>query len=463
MNGQKEVRAHYLVFFILGLLSIGIGILLCPDFTQIRAGLLHMILHPSLLSTDYMVVGQCMGASFVNAGLLVWATLLVYRWAQAKLQGLQVAALMMVFGYGFFGKNLFNVWPLVIGVMLASRHAGRNPREDVALAFFAASLSPLVSVLAVGTPLMIHASLWITVPISVAAGILGGFLIGRFSAYVRRLHHGASLYNGALSSGMVGILANFLLISVGLGHDRLLDNTFISGENLTLGLIVFGLSLYFILTGLILNKGFRGLHYFLGRSFSSIDFVYQFSLGKTLMNMGLVGLFCLLYVVLIPGAQLNGPVYGGLFTIVGFAAHGVTLPAMLPAAVGVSLGAFFTGGISGVLTGGDFLGPAIEKLGSRDMLVAWMFVGGFSPMTKMYGVTAAILAGFLHSITVTNIAPLHGWMVGYNNGFSMGLIAMLFFPMIEMMSKRDYFYKIFKGFLGKEQTEQGVLEKNIPS
>ena len=30
-----------------------------------------------------------------------------------------------------------------------------------------------------------------------------------------------------------------------------------------------------------------------------------------------------MYVVLIPGAQLNGPVYGGLFTIVGFADLGM--------------------------------------------------------------------------------------------------------------------------------------------
>lgn len=462
MNRNREVRAHYLVFLIQAFASIALGVLLTPNPDLIRQGLLKIILHPSLLSTDYMVVGGFLGVSFVNAGLLMLATLLVYHWVGAKLQGLQVAALLMVFGYGFYGKNLFNMWPLVLGVMLAGRRDGKRMDEIIALAFFAASLGPLVSVLAVGTPLMIDVPLLLTVPISIAAGIGAGFLIGRFSAYVGKLHHGASLYNGAMSSGLVGILTNFLLIAVGLGHDRLLDNTFISGQNRLLGLIVLGISLYYIAAGLVLNRGARGLHYFLGRSFTKIDFVYQFSMGKTLINMGLVGIFCMLYVQIIPGAQLNGPVYGGLFTIVGFAAHGVTLPSMLPAVAGVSAGAFFTGGIAGGLAGNGFLPSALAKLGSRDMLVAWMFVGGFSPMTKMYGVSAAMLAGFLHSIAVTNIAPLHGWMVGYNNGFSMGLIAMMFFPIIEMLSKRDYFHVLFKGFLGKEQTEQGVLEKNIP-
>ena len=462
MNNKALVRTHYLVFVIQAIASIAIGIVLCPDPPKLLNGLARIVSHPSLLSTDYMVVGGAIGVSFVHAGLMMLCTLGIYRIVNAKLQGLQVAALLMVFAYSFYGKNLLNIWPIVAGVFWEAKRAGK-PADSVApLAFFAGSLAPLVSVLAVGTPLLIRAPIAVTTSVGIGAGFLAGYLIGKFAAFVRTLHHGAILYNGAMSSGIVGILSNFILISLRLGHNKLLDNAFISGQNQLLGLIVFTLALYYMVAGIILNGGIRGLDYFIGKSFRGMDFVYQFSMGKTLINMGLVCLMMLLYVLILPDAQLNGPVFGGLFTIVGFAAFGVTIPSMLPAVGGVLAGAFFTGGLGGLLAGENFFDAAIEKVASRDMLVAAMFVGGFSPMTVMYGSFATFVAGVLHSITVPNIAPLHGWMVGYNNGFAMGIIAMFFLPIIEMLGKKDYFYRLYRGFFGKEQTEEyPVLKKPI--
>lgn len=460
MKRTRVIRQHYTVFLLMALGTLALGIFLCPDIERIRRGLLQIVMHPSLLPTDYMTVGGHIGVSFVHAGLMMLTAIAVFAMVGAKLQGLQVAALMMVFAFAFCGKNLLNIWPLVIGVFIEAKVANKDPAAVVPLAFFAGSLSPLVSVLAVGTPLLIHAPLTLTVPVAIVAGVIAGMLIGRFAAFVRTLHRGTILYNGAMSSGIVGILTNFLLIAMGLGHDKLIDNIYIVGFNKLLGWIVFGYAMYFLIAGLYLNKGFKGLGYFVGHTFNGTDFVYQFSMGKTLINMSLVCLAVLLYVLVIPRAQLNGPVIGGLFTIVGFAANGVTLPSMLPALAGVFMGSFLTGGVGGALVGNSFAKAGLARVASRSMVIAAMFSGGFSPMTKLYGPSASFAAGMLFSITVTNIAPLHGWMINYHNGFSMGLVAMLFLPVIQIYSEKDYVYRVYKGYFGKQQTEEhSVLKK----
>lgn len=460
MNPKREVNIHYTIFLVMAFASLIIGFVLMPDLDRVREGLIAIIKHPSLLSTDYMVVGGSIGTSFVNASIITFMALGMFRAVGAKLQGLQVAGLLMVFGYGFYGKNPLNIIPLALGVLLEAKVTGKKLEDVVALACFAAALSPLVSVLAFGTPLMIDAPLSTTLPIAIVTGIVAGGFIGKFSGYVAKLHYGASLYNGALASGIVGILINFLLVSIGLGHDRLVDNVFIAGQNRLLAGIAIGFCVYFILVGVFLNRGFRGLQYFIPRAFVKMDFVYQFSMGKTLINMGLIGLVMIAYVLVIPKAQFNGPIYGALFTIIGFAAHGVTLPAMLPCVLGVFAGAFLTGGTAHYLIHGNFIAGALEKVATRDMLLAALFIGGFSPITKMISPAAGFFGGMLHSITVPQIAILHGWMVGYNNGVSIGLIAMLFFPLIETVGKNPYLGRILKRF-AKEEDTQHVLKKHI--
>lgn len=460
LQANKIVRQHYMVFLIMALASIVLGVILCPDIVRIANGLRQIILHPSLLPTDYLTVGGHIGVGFVHAGLMTLCALFVLRVVKAKLMGLQVAGLMIIFAFSFCGKNLFNIWPLIFGVILEAKTSGKKGEDVVSLAFFACALAPLVSVLSVGTPHLILAPPMVTVPLGIVAGVIAGFLIGKYDSFVRTMHHGTVLYNGAMSAGIVGVLTNFFLIDIGLGHDRLVDNIYIVGQNRLLGWIVFGYALYFLVCGLILNGGFRGIKYLVLETFQGTDFVYQFAMGKTLINMGIVCLIALGYVLLMPKGQLNGPVFGGLFTIVGFAAQGVTPFSMLPAMGGVFMGSFLTGGIRGALVGQSFITAGLYRASIRDSVVAAMFSGGFSPMVKMYGPSAVFAAGMLFSMTVSNIPPLHGWMVNYNNGFSMGLVAVLFLPVIKMYSDRDYVYKIYKGFFGKKQLEEEDLRND---
>lgn len=462
MNRSSEVRLHYLVFLGLGIGTCLLGWLLTPDFTVQKAGMWRILVHPSLLPTDYFAVGG-IGVGLVNAGLLTLAVLIVYRLVGATLTGLQVAALMMVYGYAFFGKNLFNIWPLAAGVFVAAAWKKESLADAAPLAFFAGSLSPLVSVLAFGEQAAIAIPLAVSVPISVVAGFIAGVLIGRYAVFVRTLHRGMVLYNGAMSSGIVGILAYFVMRSIGLENDSLRSTEFITGQNALLGWIVVGVSVYFLITGLLLGGGRRGIRHLLIGTFRGTDFVYQYSMGRVLINMGVVSLLSLAYILLLPGAQLDGPVVAGLFTVVGFAAHGATAPGVIPPVFGVFLGAFLTGGLGGLLQGAAFLSSALAKAASRDMLVAAMFAGGFAPMMRLLGPMTATTAGAVHSIAVSNIAPLHGWMVGYNNGFSMGLVAILFLPVLEMMGRRDFLYRWYGRTLGRRLNEsESVLRRPRP-
>ena len=75
------------------------------------------------LLTDYFGIGG-IGAGCVNAGLLTLCACFVYYKAGAKMTGAAVACLFLVLGFALFGKNLPNVWFIVIGVLLYARFKG---------------------------------------------------------------------------------------------------------------------------------------------------------------------------------------------------------------------------------------------------------------------------------------------------------------------------------------------------
>lgn len=92
--------------------------------SEIWHGLGAMLMSPDSLLTDYMGVGG-IGAALVSAGLLTLSACLVYYLARAKMTGAAVAALFLVLGFGLFGKNLLNIWFIVLGVWAYSRFRGQ--------------------------------------------------------------------------------------------------------------------------------------------------------------------------------------------------------------------------------------------------------------------------------------------------------------------------------------------------
>ena len=77
----------------------------------------------------------------------------VYWRAGAKMTGASVAALFLVLGFGLFGKNLLNVWPIVAGVALYARFRGEPFRAHLNTAFFGGALAPIFSEILFSTDL----------------------------------------------------------------------------------------------------------------------------------------------------------------------------------------------------------------------------------------------------------------------------------------------------------------------
>jgi len=149
--------------------------------------------------------------------------------------------------------------------------------------------------------------------------------------------------------------------------------------------------------------------------------------------MGAMGLFSTAYVLLLgtfTPASLNGCLFSCIFAAAAFAANGSTLRTHLPTLTGVFLSAFITGGIIALVTGNDlgFLGGALQKVGSRGMLLAALFSVGLAPIPAEHGWKAGVFIGFAHAILVSAIGPFHNYSMLYNNGLSFGLVATFLLP-----------------------------------
>ena len=172
---------------------------------QTPAGLLRglgaILTTRDALLTDYFGVGG-VGGGCVSAGLLTLATVSVYWRAGAQMTGGAVACLFLVLGFGLFGKNLLNVWPIVAGVALYARFRGEPFRAHLNTAFFGAALAPIFSEILFSTDL----APVVSVPLALATGLGVGFILPAAAAHLFRTHMGFSLYNMGFTAGVVGTL-----------------------------------------------------------------------------------------------------------------------------------------------------------------------------------------------------------------------------------------------------------------
>ena len=172
------------------------------------------------------------------------------------------------------------------------------------------------------------------------------------------------------------------------------------------------------LLGLIITKvNLKGLKKILSYSGQlSTDYVEIGGMGATFFNMGLLGIISTLYMLFL-GGELNGPVLGGIFCVVGFGAFGKNIKTIFPPMIGATLMSLLT----------------LPETQDTNILIAILFVTALSPIAGHYGVVAGIIAGALHLTLVVNISFLHGGINLYNNGFAAGLVAAILVPFLEAL------------------------------
>ena len=190
----------YKDFYIAGLGMIVFGIAI-SSLREVSLGLINIIRAPSILISDYMQIGG-VGASFVNCGLMILLSAYLAERSRARLTGALISSLFTVAGFSFFGKNLVNSIPLLIGAYMYCKARKLAVAAYMHIICFSTGISPIVSLFHFG--LGLDETLGLILGICV--GILIGYIIIPLSASMLTFHDGYSLYNVGFALGVIGII-----------------------------------------------------------------------------------------------------------------------------------------------------------------------------------------------------------------------------------------------------------------
>lgn len=376
-------------------------------------GVLTIVYEPDFLITDYFVIGG-VGASFLNAGILTLISILIVYFLDMDVDGHTITSACLMFGFSLFGKNLMNIWAILLGVFIYAKYHKTPVSRYIYIGFYGTSLSPIITqVLWVG-----EWQFFTRLVISLMIGITIGFVLPPLASHVHAAHKGYSLYNVGFAGGIIATIIVSLLKSFGITTEARL--IWSSGNNpwfLALLTTFFG---GMILLGFIEDRNvfaeYRNILKATGHGGS--DYYKTNGGAATLVNMGINGLF-VTWVFHLLGGDLNGPTIGSIFTVVGFSATGKHLRNIAPVMFGV------------------WLASKAKQWSITDPspALAFMLSTTLAPIAGEFGVFAGILAGFLHSSVALNVGIVYGGMNLYNNGFAGGIVAIFLVPII--VSVRD--------------------------
>ena len=432
------------VFIGLGLLSIILGFILTPNMANIAEGFRLQQAATGMLDLNtFMIVGEGnIGVPFINAGLLLIIVMLTYLFTGTTINGGTIAAAFMVFGFGFCGKTLWNVWPLFFGVILHALVNKKKISTVTGLAWFSAALSPLVSIISMytrfdGTSTMGEAAQMTggALGLAIVLGLIAGYLVAVFASFLPEKHNGLTLYNAGMAAGLTGFFIFSLMKTLGIAHAGP-SHEYPNIANGALIACIAVLLIYLLVAGLLITAKEQGFIDNIVTRLYSGSAVEQFGFGASLVNMAVAGFVVVIYWWLTKTANAHGPLFACLFTVVGFASNGISARTMIPIMAGVYCTSIIVGGTQGALQGKPFLESAFNYVGTKNMLIAAVFGCGMAPVVYKHGALVGFLAGVMHSILVPNTGVLHGWMNLYNNGFCIGLVVTFFVPAVLALLNR---------------------------
>lgn len=447
--GGKRSRFRYnnmvypLVLFALALVLTG---LCAAGADGARQGLWRIVTSQDVLISDYVAIGG-LGAALVNAGLVTLAAVALLYFSADPFNGVTLVTVGLMAGFSLFGKNIVNIWPILLGSWLYAKLKREHFSKYVNVALLATSLAPLVSFMALEgeTP-----RLWL----GAAAGVVIGFLIPPLAAYTFRIQNGMNLYNAGFACGLLAMMLVPVLKAFGMEPET--ARFWATGYDLPLGASVSALCLLLIGWGAARGgrRALEGYRHLLGTSGRApSDYIRAFGSGPVLISMGVNGLLAMGYILLI-GGDLNGPTVGGIFTVMGFAAYGKHARNILPVMAGVLLGSAFNHTPA--------TAPALQLAG--------LFGTTLAPFSGHFGWPFGILAGFLHGSVVLHAGlPLEGMNL-YNNGFSGGLIAVVLYPVLTslvrhrkpVLQEEDYFDTFERDTPIEEETLDAHRDDDTP-
>lgn len=406
-NPGLTSRGVYLAALCFCGLLFTLALLPPDDLDLLIPGMVTLLTSEGALITDYLALAGP-GAAFFNSALVTLATLLVFRLAKAELSGSHIFVLGLMSGFSLFGKNIFNMWPFVLGSFLYARFKREPWAKHCNIGLLASCLGPIVSFLC-----------WSGGPVQFALGLLLGVVIGfvicPLSASTLQILKGLNLYNGGFACGLTAFAVVPLLTAMG----KVPTGGLWWSTDYTIGLTVplVLLCLLLLSFGLAWSGGSSFLRLLKDPGRAPCDFLKDYGAGAVCINMGLCGLIGAGYILLIGGA-LNGPTLGSIFTVMGFGAYGKHPRNILPVMAGIALGAWLLPELS-------LTAPGVQMA---------IFLGTtLAPMSGTFGWWGGMLAGFLHICLVQRTGGPVNALNLYNNGFSGGLVVIFLTPVLSQL------------------------------
>lgn len=404
---MKQQSYSFLIGYCLLLIFIG---LLSEPLLPLYEGMSRIITSPSNLLTDYTKLGS-FGSAFVNSGLLTLMSVLLAKKKNIPINGPLIAALFTVSGCSFFGKNLYNSIPIILGGYCYAKIVKKPFSQFIVVSLFGSALSPIISYMTFGLSL----PLAISIPLSYFVGIFIGLILPPLASHILTFHQGFSLYNVGFTSGIIAMVFAGVFRMFGWtieGHE-IISTAY--HRQLIYFLLFLFILMFFI--GFYMNrftlKGLKEISQTSGKLIT--DFISIAGVGATMINMSLMGLLLTGYTQ-ITHTTLNGPIIGAILSAVGFSAFGNHILNSTP----LLLGVFIASQLSPVFT-----------ISQTTVILAAIFSTSLAPIAGFYGIIYGVVAGFLHMSLVTNVGSLHGGLNLYNNGFSTGFIAAFMVPLLD--------------------------------
>lgn len=411
---KRKLLYHYLWLINMFAFFVIVGCFVQPP-QEIIQGFFDIILGPSVLVADYIEIGG-LGATYINAGLLGLSVIALLMHLDMKPNGLTMLAIFCVFGFSFFGKNLFNVWPVILGTFLYSKYKDQPFRNFVIIGLLSTSLSPTVNQVF----LLGGEANFVTILLAVGFGVGVGFIMPPIATHCMKMHEGFILTNAGFASGFVAIL--FVSLFRAFGIELVGQSVWSTGYTWELAITLTFVFLSMIFIGFIKKEEDARTLIELSNETGRLvtDFYILYGKHLPLINMGMLGLLTLWFTVFWTGT-LNGPYVAGILSITGFAAFGLNIKNMWP----VMLGAL--------------IGSALIDMpyNTNIIMVIVLFSTALAPFAGYYGPIWGIIAGFIHLAINLNLSSVTAGINLYNNGFIAGIVVICLLPLASSL-RNDY-------------------------
>jgi hypothetical protein len=392
----KRMKQDMLLPVIFGTLFF-VSLFMSP-IQETLEGFLAILLSKSILVTDYLVVGG-LSATLLNVSLTVLLNLWIIKRLKLEMNGPIFAGLLTIAGFAFFGKNMWNSIPIYLGIYLYSRVKKVELKSLIVVLLFSSGISPIVSYMTFGLGIPVYYGL----PLGIVTGLLVGFILPIFNSHAIKFHQGYNLYNTGFSMGVLSmVITGIIEVFTPVQRSLIYDNSHHQGFLISTIVVSLLIIAFAFMADPKVYKKYTLITRESGRLLT--DFIEVAGKPATLLNIGLMGLFSALIVIVL-GIQINGPVFGAILTIVGFGAFGKHLINSTPVVVGAILAVLLT--------------PLEFTLGP---ILAILFVTGLAPISGRFGPIAGLIAGFMHLLITPLALQFQGGFDLYNNGFAAGFI-----------------------------------------